>query len=43
MKAVGSQGARHLADLSATPRRTDGSVEPAETEEAYDPIAEAAA
>jgi hypothetical protein len=42
MTAVVLLGAAHFADSSATPRRTDH-VEPADPEEAYDPLAKAAA
>jgi hypothetical protein len=43
MTAAVLHGATHIADLSATPRRTDRLVEPAETKEAYDSLAKAAA
>jgi hypothetical protein len=43
MTAAVLHGATLIADLSAMPRRTDRLVEPAETKEAYDPLAKAAA
>jgi hypothetical protein len=43
MTAAVLHGATQIADLSATPRRTDPLVEPAGTKEAYDSLAKAAA
>jgi hypothetical protein len=43
MTAALLHGASHIADPSATPRRTDRLVEPGETKEANDPFAKAAA